>query len=527
MGGTGYGKVCEIGGILTRYCMYLRKSRADIEAESKGEAETLARHEKALTELAQRMNITIDHIFREVVSGETIAARPQVQKLLAEVEQGVWSGVFVMEIERLARGDTIDQGIVAQAFKESGTKIITPLKTYDPNNEFDEEYFEFGLFMSRREYKTINRRIQRGRVASAKEGKAVISTPPYGYDKTKIVGGKGFTLVPNESEAKTVRLIYALYIEGMGMTAIAEKLNMLRIKPRRRELWSRSTINDILKNPVYIGKIRWAYRIEKKVKDGSGIKKRRVKNNNYILTEGLHPAIISQEIFDEAQRIRASNSAGRTKKDLSLKNSLSGLVFCKNCGALMRRLGANKHTAYDSLYCPNKNCGTVSAPLGIVENRITSALECLLAGIKLQIETANLRNNAISFRKQIVVDLQSELKKCEKQLENTYDLVESGVYTKEEFIRRKKELAERKKVLYNAIVAEESEMKSLFVPECTSVQAGIFANYGSLTAEEKNKLLKCLAAKIEYQKQQPNRRGTPVNDNFELTIYMKLRHSET
>ncbi len=49
----------------------------------------------------------------------------------------------------------IDQGIVSQAFKYSGTRIITPTKTYDPNNEFDEEYFEFGLFMSRREYQTI------------------------------------------------------------------------------------------------------------------------------------------------------------------------------------------------------------------------------------------------------------------------------------------------------------------------------------------------------------------------------------
>ena len=46
---------------------------------------------------------------------------------------------------------------------------MTPAKIYDPNNEFDEEYFEFGLFMSRREYKTIKKRLQRGRVSSAKE----------------------------------------------------------------------------------------------------------------------------------------------------------------------------------------------------------------------------------------------------------------------------------------------------------------------------------------------------------------------
>lgn len=132
------------------YCIYLRKSRVDIEAEAHGEGETLARHEKLLLEVAKRGPYNITQIYREIVSGETIAARPVVQHLLQEVEDGKWEGVLVVEVERLARGDTIDQGVMAQAFKYSGTKIITPLKVYDPANEFDEEYFEFGLFMSRR-----------------------------------------------------------------------------------------------------------------------------------------------------------------------------------------------------------------------------------------------------------------------------------------------------------------------------------------------------------------------------------------
>lgn len=105
-----------------QYLIYLRKSRADREAELRGEGETLARHEKALLELARRQHLPIADIYREVVSGETIASRPMMQQLLSEVEQGVWDGVLVMEVERLARGDTIDQGIVAQAFKLSDTK---------------------------------------------------------------------------------------------------------------------------------------------------------------------------------------------------------------------------------------------------------------------------------------------------------------------------------------------------------------------------------------------------------------------
>lgn len=137
------------------YCIYLRKSRADMDAEAHGEGETLARHEKLLLEVAKRKELNITQIHREIVSGDTIVARPVMQHLLQEVRDGRWAGVLVVEVERLARGETIDQGIVAQTFTSTETKIITPIKDYDPTNEFDEEYFEFGLFMSRREYKSL------------------------------------------------------------------------------------------------------------------------------------------------------------------------------------------------------------------------------------------------------------------------------------------------------------------------------------------------------------------------------------
>ena len=172
------------------YFMYLRKSRKDDELENATIEETLARHERTLLELAHKMKITVDRIYREVVSGETIAARPMMQQMLADMEDGMCDGVLVMEVERLARGNTMDQGLVAQTFQLCDTKIITPMRTYDPQNEADQEYFEFSLFMSRREYKTITRRMQAGRKASFNEGKYIGNIPPYGYDRMKLQGEK-------------------------------------------------------------------------------------------------------------------------------------------------------------------------------------------------------------------------------------------------------------------------------------------------------------------------------------------------
>lgn len=112
---------------------------------------------------------------------------------------GLYTGVLCIELERLSRGDGADQQRILKAFQFSDTKIITLTKTYDlaGDDSFDEEFFEFGLFMSRREYKMIKKRLYRGRIQAQKEGYFIGSRPPYGYNKERI--GKGYVLVPNEN----------------------------------------------------------------------------------------------------------------------------------------------------------------------------------------------------------------------------------------------------------------------------------------------------------------------------------------
>ena len=291
-----------------QYSLYLRKSRADLEAEERGEGETLARHEKMLIELARRYGFSIGKIYREIVSGESIEARPVVQELLKDVESGRWKGVLVVEVERLARGDTMDQGRVAKSFKFSNTKIITPIKIYDPNDEFDEEYFEFGLFMSRREYKTINRRLQRGRVSSVKEGKYVGSIPPFGYDRVKLVKDKGYTLAKND-EASVVEKMFQIYAYNeIAINEVVRMLNLAGFKPRKAKEWTISAVKDILSNPIYIGKIRWDSRKTVKEYRNGKIVNTRPRNENYTLCDGLHESIIDMETWNIVQEKRSKHT---------------------------------------------------------------------------------------------------------------------------------------------------------------------------------------------------------------------------
>lgn len=299
---------------MNEYCMYLRKSRADVEAEARGEGETLSRHQNMLLELAKRQKLNVVKIYKEIVSGDSIAARPQMQALLSDVNEGRYAGVLVVEIERLARGDTIDQGIVAQAFRESSTKIITPTKTYDPDNEFDEEYFEFSLFMSRREYKTIKRRMQAGRLASIKEGNYIGTTAPYGYRKIN-PEPKVHTLEPVPHEAEIVKLIYRLYLDGHGAKYIANELNRMGISPQKSRLWEPPSIKKILANPLYCGKVGW-----------------KTKSNGDTLYQGLHEAIISEEVFSAVQLKREKNPAAQLHPNDTLMNYYHGIMYCENCG---------------------------------------------------------------------------------------------------------------------------------------------------------------------------------------------------
>lgn len=512
------------------YAIYLRKSRKDRELEQLGEAETLARHEKALLELAKNKNLAISDIYKEVVSGETIEARPEMQKLLKAVEAGVYEGVLVMEVERLARGNTKDQGIVAEAFQFSNTLIITPSKTYDPSNEFDEEYFEFGLFMSRREYKTINRRIQRGRIASVQEGKYIAGTAPLGYDKVKIKGAKGYTLEPNK-DAQTVKLIFSFYTDKqnpMGMQLIAKKLDDLGIKPQKSTNWSRASIKDILTNPTYIGKVRWQWRKVNKVIDNGKIVEHRPKRapDEYMLIDGLHPPIIDTETFNKAQEILKGKYIAPVAGNKDIKNPLARLIVCEKCGAKMTRVLS--HTG-DFIKCSNIKCNNISSRIEFVENAVIEAIAEWFADYKLNFKNKYSKQD---YTNHIIIikNYNDKIDLLNKQLNNTYELLEQDIYTIDIFKQRnttiQNDIAETTKALkeaqseYNSKLREDAVMNS-FIPNTEKL---LDAYYQLADAKAKNDILHQILEKVTYIKTEKGTRNKPAP--FNIKIYPKILKSQ-
>ena len=231
--------------------VYLRKSRME---EGLATDEVLAKHQKTLYGYAAGHGIHILEEYPEVVSGESLYARPQMLRLLQDVEDGKYDAVLCMDLDRLSRGRMKDQGIILDAFRESGTLIITPEKIYNLSDEIDEEYAELKTFISRREYKIITKRLRRGLQMSIQDG-CYVANAPYGYRKT-VVDRKP-TLEIYEPEAKFVRMMFELYAKGYGCVAVARHINALGAKPHRSEEFSRNSVAKILRNPTYIGKIVW------------------------------------------------------------------------------------------------------------------------------------------------------------------------------------------------------------------------------------------------------------------------------
>jgi len=502
------------------YFTYLRKSRADLEAEARGEGETLAKHKKALFKLAKDYQLNVTRIYQEIASGESLLHRPEMMKLLQDAEENPPKGILVMDIDRLGRGSMQEQGLILDTLRRHNIRIITPSKTYDLNNESDEFMSEVNALFARRELKMITGRMQRGRRQSAESGNYIGTRPPYGYDIFKNDKGDRY-LVPNPEQAPIVRLVFERYVnESMGANKIANELNTLGYKTYSGKKWTASSVLTIIKNEVYIGRIQWGKREQRKSKEPG--KRRDTKTRpreEWIDAKGKHEPLVSEELFQKAQEILQRKYHVPYQLENGLTNPLAGVIRCDMCGASM--VLRPYTTQLPHIMCYNRFCDNKSTRFQFVEEKLIQALDLYIQSyiIKHKKPKKNDSTLAVEIKQQAIDTYNREIKELEGQKLRLHDLLERGIYDDATYLDRSQNLSKRIEEVRSGIAKAEEELKAEM--SRSKAQKDIIPkikNVVKLYRKEtdpavKNKLIKLILHSATYRKEKWQR-----NDEFTLTL---------
>lgn len=490
---------------------YGRKSRTDDPLLSV--EEVLDKHDKIIEEYAEEHlggPIPEDNKYREVGSAESLDSRPEILRLLKAIESPAIKAVAVVEVQRLSRGDLEDAGRLIRILRYTNTYVITPMKIYDLRDEYDRDAFERELKRGN-EYLEYFKKIQaRGKLASVKEGNYVGSVAPYGFDRIEKTDGKKtyHTLIERKDQADVVRMVFNWYCnEDIGVTAICRRLEELGIKTKTGgKYWRTYQIFSMLENVHYIGCVRWNWRKTIKIIEDQEIRKLRpkAKVDEYLVFEGKHDGIVSEELFYKAREIKGKRH--RTKRDLSLKNPFSGIMYCK-CGA---KMGYNTYRKNGVEYAPPKlvcnnqiHCKTGSVVFEEIFVDVCASIRDCIEDFEVRIE--NNKDDSFKLHKDLVMRLEKKLKELEekeiRQWEAQYD---PDIAMPQEIFKKlnQKLLAEKEEVQKALAKAKGSIPKQIdYKEELLKFKDALNAlEDPEVDAKIKNQFLKNIIERIEYER---------------------------
>ena len=501
------------------WIMYLRKSRQDDPNETV--EEVLAKHETILQEWAMNnlgREIPEDCIYREVISGgESIDEREEMCKVLALIESPNVAGIICRDPQRLTRGSLEDCGRLISTLLYTKTMVATPMMTYNMNDKMERKFFENELMRGRDYLDYVKEVLHSGRVAAAKRGCYLGSRPPFGYSRAKL--GKDHTLVPNEN-ADIVRLIFEWYVnDNLSYGQIAKRLNEMGIKTILNGKWAKDAVSRITQNRHYIGQVVYNRR-QKVVTVENGQQRKRLfymPEDEWIIAEGKHPAIVDREIFDKAQAMIDNHP--RFGHDRLLTNMYAGILVCSKCGKTLLRHPYRK--AEDRLECRSRPMCFKSAKVCDVTTALIAALEYSeLPNLKAKLNNGD--GESTNIQKRQLAKLEEQMEQYRAQEEKQYDLLETGVYTQAKFEERNAAL--RQKIEDCASQIQKTKMN---IPKAIDLRAKVVALEDAISAlkdddmpaDPKNKILKAIISRIEFESSDGDSKG---ETSIKLSVFLNL-----
>lgn len=365
-----------------------------------------------------------DNIFvDEGISGRKAEKRPAFMRMIAKAKSKdkPFDVILVHKFDRFARSR--EDSVVYKSLlkKECGVRVISITESIE-----DDKFSIIleAMLEAMAEYYSINLsgEVKKGMTEKHSRGE-IQSAPPFGY----YVENNQF--IPHPDEAPIVKEIYAKFVGGMGCYPISRWLNSMGVKTHRNNNFENRTVEYIIRNPVYIGKLRWT---------PTGWTQRKYDNPDTILVDGKHEALIDNDTWETAQqRIQQLKMQHKyhSRPIESKQDWLSGLVYCANCGKTL--VFVKPHYWKCNGYVHSSCTKSQHIRDDILKDAILQQLKADAAsGISIQYSLDSIKNAKMDE----LSELELKLNKINQKIKRVRDAYLDGIDTVAEYKETKTKL---------------------------------------------------------------------------------------
>lgn len=423
--------------------------------------------------------------------------RPSYQRLLEDVKSVQVTNIIVKDMSRFLR-DYITLGdYLENIFPFLGIRFIAINDGYDSIKETGNGVdldVQFKNLMYDFYAKDASAKVKSVKQTLNEQGKIQSWNPPYGYMKDP---EDKYKIVPDEETSWVVKKIYELYLEGLSTRKIKDYLNEHKIiTPAQRKLqltkmdyskrykaikdnpaWNFSSVIDILADEIYTGTYVYS-REDKSLVNGTKEKSKYLPKEDWGRVVNNHEEIISKDVFDEVQELKASKRFKDKNTDYKWHNHspLQGFLYCPECGHVLamtrskrqRKDGTVKeHRYFRCRYCKNDGVKIIGSNADKVEPLVLEAIK-----VKYDI------SSEIQEQKKYLIDSDVLIQDLESKKLASYEKYKLGKMTRLDFIEEKKKLDDEidalkneqsKKVVQQANIHEEKLTRKLMEKDIKSI----------------------------------------------------------
>ena len=469
--------------------MYLRLSKDDEDRGSlnKSESNSIGNQRELIKAfLREQPDIELYDIYVDDGFSGSNFDRPEFKRMIGDIEAGRVNCVVVKDLSRFGR-DYIESGrYIQKVFPALSVRFIALTDHFDSISADTGEssiVLPVKNFINDSYCRDISTKVKSQLEVKYKNGECIAAFAVYGYRKSETDKNR---LVIDEYAAENVRRIFAWKIEGLALSAIAEKLNSLGIlspKEYKKSMglsynggfsgtgssgWGSTTIKRILTNEVYLGHMvqgkteKVNYKVKKHIAKPEG---------EWVKVENTHEAIISADDFAIVQHLMKAD--GRRSPDSGTPSPFMGLLFCGDCGQQMvRRVIRYKDTAKVYYICSTKNRGEGCSRHSIEESTLKEIVcESIRKFANSFLKEKELFDHAVQYETnfEAVARYDKEIGRLKKEQDKYYSLcsglyedLREGVVTKEEFERLHSGFSQKGKKLEAAMQKQEQLIKDMF-----------------------------------------------------------------